>query len=82
MATKEVIDVLQNLRKLRKKAGFSQEEMAKLLGYKYASGYNQLETGKRKIDIETAKKISDILEHPIDEIFFEFDVVDMTTKVR
>lgn len=61
----------KNLRKLRLKKGITQEEMAFKLGYKYTSGYNQLEMGKRKIDIETAKKISMILEEPVEVIFFD-----------
>ncbi|SHJ80040.1 DNA-binding transcriptional regulator, XRE-family HTH domain [Geosporobacter subterraneus DSM 17957] len=61
----------KNLRELRLKKGITQEEMALKLGYKYTSGYNQLEMGKRKIDIEAAKKISMILEEPVEVIFFD-----------
>ncbi|SNT06234.1 DNA-binding transcriptional regulator, XRE-family HTH domain [Anaerovirgula multivorans] len=60
----------KNLKTLRVKKGLTQKEMAIKLGYKYTSGYNQLEKGKRKIDIETAQKISMILGEPVEKIFF------------
>ena len=68
-----------NLRAIRKSAGLTQSDMAKRLGYKYTSGYNQLETGRRRIDIEVAKSISEILQRPLEEIFFEHQVVKTTT---
>ena len=69
-----------NLREIRKSAGLTQSYMAEKLGYKYTSGYNQLETGKRRIDIELAKNISEILQKPLEEIFFEQKVVTVTTE--
>ena len=69
-----------NLKALRKLAGLTQSDMAKKLGYKYTSGYNQLETGKRSINIDIAKSIADILQRPLEEIFFNPEVVEMTTK--
>ncbi|MFZ5967389.1 MAG: helix-turn-helix domain-containing protein [Bacillota bacterium] len=69
----------EKLKDLRLKKGITQEEMAVKLGYKYTSGYNQLEKGKRKIDIETARKISLILEASIEEIFFDKEVVNVNT---
>lgn len=61
----------EKLKKSRLQKGITQEEMARRLGYKYTSGYNQLEKGKRKIDIETARKIASILETSVEEIFFK-----------
>lgn len=69
-----------NLKKYRKEAGLTQKDMAFKLGYKYTSGYNQLETGKRRIDLETAKKLSEILNISIEELFFRKEVVNMTTR--
>lgn len=60
----------QGLKKIREEKGYTQEDMAKLLGYKHKSGYNQLETGKRKIVLEQAKTIADFFNKTIDEIFF------------
>lgn len=68
------------LKILREQAGLTQLDMAKKLGYKYTSGYNQLEMGKRRIDIDSAKIISDILQKPMEEIFFDEGVVVMTTE--
>lgn len=62
----------EGLKRIREERGCTQEAMAKLLGYKHKSGYNQLETGKRKIDLEQAKTIADFFNKTIDEIFFEF----------
>jgi DNA-binding XRE family transcriptional regulator len=58
------------LKKIREQEGYTQEDMAILLGYKHKSGYNQLETGKRKIDLNQAKKIADFFNKTIEEIFF------------
>ncbi|AOT71545.1 XRE family transcriptional regulator [Geosporobacter ferrireducens] len=66
----------EKLKNLRLKKGITQEEMAIKLGYKYASGYNQLENGKRKINIEIARKISLILEEPVEVIFFDNKAAD------
>lgn len=69
-----------NLKKYRIKAGLTQKDMASKLGYKYTSGYNQLETGKRRINVEIAKKLSEILCVSIEELFFTKEVVGMTTE--
>ena len=67
-----------NLKALRKLAGLTQSDMAKRLGYKYTSGYNQIETGRRRINIDVAKTISEILQRPMEEIFFDQGVVTVT----
>lgn len=72
----------QGLKKCREERGYTQEAMAKLLGYKHKSGYNQLETGKRKINLEQAKIIADFFDKTIDEIFFSNQVVKTTTNVN
>lgn len=58
------------LRQYRLARGLTQEEMARLLGYKDKSGYCHLENGKVAITIEKAKKIGDILGVSPEEIFF------------
>ncbi|MEW8956952.1 helix-turn-helix transcriptional regulator [Clostridium sp.] len=63
--------MIENLKRIREKHGITQEGMAKFLGYKYKSGYNNIETGKRKLDLETAKKIADIFNIKIDDLFFK-----------
>lgn len=38
----------KNLRFLREKAGFKQEDIAKMLGYKGKQGYSMVETGQNR----------------------------------
>lgn len=49
--------------------GYTQDDMAKMLGYKSKSGYCMLENGKVKLTVETAKKISSILGISSEKIF-------------
>ncbi len=71
---------LSKLRELRKTKGYTQEEVAKYLGYKSKNAYHLIETGKRKLTLDNAKKIADLLEEPIDKIFFENDVAKTITQ--
>lgn len=61
----------EKLKKIRIEQGISQEQMAKQLGYSGKSGYNMLENGNVAISLAKAKKISEILNMNINEIFFE-----------
>lgn len=63
---------MKKLRAARLAAGLTQAEMGKKLGLTMA-GYRQKEVGERKISIEEAIKISNILHMSLDEIFFEED---------
>jgi putative transcriptional regulator len=62
---------LEKLRKVRLAQGRSQTFMAKILGYKYASGYANIEMGRTKPSLEIAGKISEILDVDVKELFFE-----------
>ena len=53
---------IQLLKAERKKRGYTQEYMAKQLGYKDKSSYCLIENGKVKASVEVAGKISDILK--------------------
>jgi len=70
----------EKLRTIRKAKGLTQEQMAKALGYKDKSGYWYLENGRISITIDKAKKISEILGTNIDEIFFENNIEQNSTK--
>lgn len=59
------------VRKRRKKLGLTQEEMANRL-HMSTSGYHYIETGKRRMTIERAKEISDILQSHPAELFPEY----------
>lgn len=56
------------IKKLRKRAKMTQHELAELIGVKQAT-ISLYETGKRKIDINTAQKIAIALELSLDELF-------------
>ncbi len=64
----------------RKAKGFTQEEMAKLLGYKDKSGYCQLENGQVSMTLEKASRICEILGVQIEEIFFNKTVEEASTR--
>ncbi|KKI88640.1 DNA-binding protein [Bacillus sp. SA1-12] len=61
---------LKRLRDVRLSQGKSQTFMAKKLGYKYASGYANIEMGRTKPSLEKAKKISEILGVDVNYLFF------------
>lgn len=46
----------------RERKKYSQEQMAKMLGYKSKGSYSLIESGKTKVHIELANKIMNILE--------------------
>lgn len=54
--------IILNLKKVRENKGYTQEYMAKQLGYKTKSAYNHIEQGKVKLDIDKLIKIAEILE--------------------
>ena len=62
---------LNKLRDVRLSQGKSQTFMAKKLGYKYASGYANIEMGRTKPSLEKAIQISEILGVDVNELFFE-----------
>ncbi|TES56157.1 XRE family transcriptional regulator [Halalkalibacterium halodurans] len=62
---------LSKVKQVRISKGISQTRMAKLLGYKYASGYANLENGRNKPSLEKAKQIAEILGADVEELFFE-----------
>lgn len=57
----------------RKNAGYTQQQMAVLLGYKDKSSYCLIENGKVPITLDNAKKIKQILQlsyREFNQIFF------------
>lgn len=61
------------LKELRLKHGYTQNEMAKLLGYKDKSGYCHLENGDVKLSLEKASIVSKLFN--VDpSIFFNIKV--------
>ncbi|MDF2056335.1 helix-turn-helix transcriptional regulator [Priestia megaterium] len=69
---------LQKLKEARLAQGISQTFMAKKLGYSYPSGYANIETGRNKLSLANAKKIADILQMDVNELFFEKELHKMS----
>jgi putative transcriptional regulator len=63
--------IQERLRQARKAKGISMTFMAEKLGYKSASGYANIESGYTKLSLEAAKKIAEILDVELDELFFK-----------
>lgn len=57
------------LKELREEHGYTQEEMAKFLGYSSRSGYCMLENGKVKLTLSKIKKLSQIYNVDIKKFF-------------
>ena len=56
------------LKELRKSKGYSQHQLAELMGYKDHSTLAKVETGVNDITIETLFKYAEILNVGVDEI--------------
>ncbi|WP_017211818.1 helix-turn-helix transcriptional regulator [Clostridium beijerinckii] len=54
--------------KFRERKKYSQQQMAKMLGYKSKGSYSLIESGKTKVHINLANKITKILELNSNEI--------------
>ncbi|WP_337970212.1 helix-turn-helix transcriptional regulator [Virgibacillus salexigens] len=69
------------LRNVRIEKGYKDvEKLAKNVGIS-ASYYYKIEQGKRTPGIYLAKKIADILDHTVDELFFNQNL-DETSKIE
>ena len=60
---------VNNLAELRTKRGFTQTEVAELLGLTQ-QGYGLIENGKRSLKAEVALMLSSIFGVPVDKIIF------------
>ncbi|WP_294405783.1 helix-turn-helix transcriptional regulator [uncultured Clostridium sp.] len=60
-------ELLKQLRLENKK---TQEEVAKILGYRSKSGYSMLENGKVELTISKAKKLAELYKVDV-KIFFD-----------
>lgn len=64
---------LKILRKLRNKARLTQEEVAKVLGYKTTLGYHYIESGRCSLRVEQAHQLAQLYSVPVEK-FFEDEV--------
>ena len=72
----------KKLIEFRERKGYSQEQMAKILGYKNKASYCLIESGKTRMHIDLANKISRVLElsnNEILEVFFNLKVLESQT---
>ncbi len=68
------------LKQARIDKGITQEQMAKLLGYKSKSHYCMIENGQRGISVEIALRICEILNKSVEELFDAVEVHDTPTS--
>lgn len=68
------------LKAARTEAGFTQGQMARMLGYRSKSQYCMLERGHRKVTVETALRMAAILRKPVEELFDASAVHAMLTE--
>ena len=66
------------LKELRKKAGLTQEDIAKKLGYKTSLGYHYIETGRCRMKADQAFVLAELFNVAVDELFFTEEI---TAKV-
>lgn len=59
---------MKKLRRLRIEKGISQAFISRKLGYKYPSGYSNIENGRNRLSLEQAKIVADILGVKVDEL--------------
>ncbi|WNS74280.1 helix-turn-helix transcriptional regulator [Bacillus sp. DTU_2020_1000418_1_SI_GHA_SEK_038] len=69
-----------NIRQLREAKGLQQQEMAKMLGYKSLSKYNEIEQGKRGLPASKAILAAKILDCSLDDIFLLSDFPKWTKR--
>lgn len=60
---------MNNIKKIRKRRGFSQQYLATLSGIKYKSSVSRIENNKVKPTFATLKKISKILGCKIEDFY-------------
>ncbi|CCU57671.1 helix-turn-helix transcriptional regulator [Bacillus spizizenii] len=72
--------MLEKLRAARISQGKTQTYMAKQLGYRYASGYANIEMGRTKPSLEKAQQISELLNGDVKELFFDEKLHNMSNK--
>lgn len=68
-----------NLHRLRKEKGLTQEELAKQLGYSIG-GYQKIEWGHRNMNIQKAIKATQILGCSLDDIFLPKNMPNCASK--
>lgn len=71
---------LELLKQLREKAGLTQDNVAKRLGYKTSLGYHYIETGRCRLKADQAFVLADLFKVSVDDLFFDKQVTTTVTK--
>lgn len=71
---------MSKVRELRQKFGYTQDYMAEKMGLKSKNAYSLKERGERKFSLEEANVISLIFGLPIEQIFFDNEVIKSITR--
>lgn len=66
--------MFENLRKIRQEKNIKVKEIAKWLGLKTEAAYYKKETGTVPFSLDEGKKIAEMFNMPIEDIFFEKEV--------
>ena len=66
--------MFERLRKLRKEKNIQAKEIAEKIGLKTEAAYYKKETGSVPFTLKEGKIISEMLEMPIEEIFFKDEI--------
>lgn len=74
------IKMFESLKRIRKNKGISAEQMQELLEFKTKAAYYKKESGIVKFTLCEAIKISEYIEMPIEDIFFNNDTAKMETS--
>lgn len=65
---KDLPQYVRNIKFLRKKNGFTQSEIAELLGYRGKQGYGAVETGNSGISVDNLIKLADYFGVTLDQL--------------
>jgi transcriptional regulator with XRE-family HTH domain len=71
---------LKKIKRLRKAKKITQEEMAAFLGYKTATGYCYLESGRCSIDAHQLYVIAKTLDVKMEELVLSLDATDLVNE--
>jgi transcriptional regulator with XRE-family HTH domain len=61
----------ENIKEIRERKGLTQAFVSKELGYKSPSMLSEIESGKKGLDAEKIPLLANILNVPINDLFFE-----------
>ena len=71
--------ISNNLKSYRIRMGYTQEEMAEMLGIARVT-YCDYEVNPQKVKVETLQQIADILKCNLSDFFIEINVTDSNEK--